>query len=316
MEELAKLAGKDVIDIMAFVTAGQEGNIGDYRVEKGESGIHIWKGDEHVTIPLDWGKDWRSGVRNTAVLEIDGEKHYFINTHHFTDEEWRKMWKFPYTYSPDITDETVALMSTSSKYFIKPEINVSLVQRLFPQASQEVIDALHGKENITLMCDGRMYDIQITEHGVRLISGDVVYNICHGVIIGTSKCLKMELGWKSPDPNTVYFPDRVEHWSLRSDTLFKDETPVQIWSFYIANVVGRNIHDKEDGPSVVYNSGREEWWSGGVLHRIDGPAITDGEEVRYYIRGVDVSDDILEMFGCLPLTCPDEQKVAMTLKWG
>ena len=28
-----------------------------------------------------------------------------------------------------------------------------------------------------------------------------------------------------------------------------------------------------DGPAVVYNDGKTEWWVNGQLHRIDGPAI-------------------------------------------
>lgn len=42
---------------------------------------------------------------------------------------------------------------------------------------------------------------------------------------------------------------------------------------------------REDGPALVYKSGREEWWKNNQLHREDGPAISDTNYKAWAIRG-------------------------------
>jgi hypothetical protein len=41
-----------------------------------------------------------------------------------------------------------------------------------------------------------------------------------------------------------------------------------------------------DGPAIEYINGTKEWYQNGELHRIDGPAIEGGDTVEWYVHGV------------------------------
>ena len=127
---------------------------------------------------------------------------------------------------------------------------------------------------------------------------------------------KVELAWKGDDPSTIYFPDRIEHWELYDDNLSEHYFPPTVYMDYFMNVVGSPFQKKINGPSVIYHKGGEEWWYEGALHRIDGPAATKGRKAWYFIHGKNVTAEVMDMFGYLPRTCTDEQKVVMALKWG
>ena len=44
---------------------------------------------------------------------------------------------------------------------------------------------------------------------------------------------------------------------------------------------------RENGPTVIYSTGDQEWWLNGELHRENGPAIINqnGKEKWYFING-------------------------------
>jgi hypothetical protein len=45
-------------------------------------------------------------------------------------------------------------------------------------------------------------------------------------------------------------------------------------------------YHRDDGPAIIYSSGRKEWWKNGQWHRDDGPAIIrpDGTQ-SWFIKG-------------------------------
>lgn len=47
---------------------------------------------------------------------------------------------------------------------------------------------------------------------------------------------------------------------------------------------------RDDGPSVIYANGREEWYQNGQLHREDGPAIN-----TYRVKNGTKMDNNIEM---------------------
>jgi hypothetical protein len=43
-------------------------------------------------------------------------------------------------------------------------------------------------------------------------------------------------------------------------------------------------YHREDGPAVIYDCGREEWYRHGMLDREDGPAVTNYEDEKYWYK--------------------------------
>ena len=41
----------------------------------------------------------------------------------------------------------------------------------------------------------------------------------------------------------------------------------------------------------VYDGGRVEWWLNGFLHREDGPAVVEGDYQRWFLHGVEYTED-------------------------
>jgi hypothetical protein len=52
------------------------------------------------------------------------------------------------------------------------------------------------------------------------------------------------------------------------------------------------FHSKDNQPAIHYSNGNRFWFSHGVLHREDGPAIKwcDGRD-EYYLKGVKYSEE-------------------------
>mgnify|MGYP003480261348 CR=1 FL=1 len=46
------------------------------------------------------------------------------------------------------------------------------------------------------------------------------------------------------------------------------------------------FYHKEDGPAVVYSHGLEEWFTHGIRHRDDGPALFSSTFQEWYQKGI------------------------------
>jgi len=44
-----------------------------------------------------------------------------------------------------------------------------------------------------------------------------------------------------------------------------------------------------DGPAVI-NGDRLEWWADGKLHRTDGPAVIDGDRLEWWVDGKEYTE--------------------------
>jgi hypothetical protein len=48
---------------------------------------------------------------------------------------------------------------------------------------------------------------------------------------------------------------------------------------------------RDEGPAVIYTNGIVSWWQDGQLHRIDGPAVERGSQGRWFLFGVEYTED-------------------------
>ena len=71
---------------------------------------------------------------------------------------------------------------------------------------------------------------------------------------------------------------------------------------------------REDGPAVIYSSGKQEWWVYGILHRINGPAIiySSGSQ-HWFVDGYRCRDN--KSFQ-VAAKLTDEDMLMITLKYG
>lgn len=70
---------------------------------------------------------------------------------------------------------------------------------------------------------------------------------------------------------------------------------------------------RENGPAVLYKQGYQEWWRNGKLHREDGPAIisSDGTEEWFLNYKIYTFNDYVHK-----LQLDDAQKAALILEYG
>jgi len=66
---------------------------------------------------------------------------------------------------------------------------------------------------------------------------------------------------------------------------------VNLYNGTVFYIKGTKLLHREDGPAVIFNNGKKEWWINGKRHREDGPAIEfpNGDEMwalegRYYSK--------------------------------
>ena len=72
----------------------------------------------------------------------------------------------------------------------------------------------------------------------------------------------------------------------------------------------------EDGPAIILDSGRKDWYVNGGRHRNDGPAVelAEGSTVRYqwwWANRPESFDD-----WCIKAGVSDEQKLLLKLQYG
>lgn len=65
-------------------------------------------------------------------------------------------------------------------------------------------------------------------------------------------------------------------------------------NFYV-NHLGQ--YHREDGPAIIYPSGRKDWYLRDKLHRLDGPAVEAGKDTHlkidsWYINGVKYPNEL------------------------
>jgi hypothetical protein len=80
------------------------------------------------------------------------------------------------------------------------------------------------------------------------------------------------------------------HW--RKFTKFETSNSfIGIGLSIIFHYANKTIHN-ENGPAVIWNTGRIEYWIRGKIHREDAPAVIDGDNsVEYYKYGRIHNDD-------------------------
>ena len=66
---------------------------------------------------------------------------------------------------------------------------------------------------------------------------------------------------------------------------------VSLYNAIVFYIKGTKVPHREDGPAIIFNNGKKEWWINGKRHREDGPAIEfpTGDEMwalegRYYSK--------------------------------
>lgn len=68
------------------------------------------------------------------------------------------------------------------------------------------------------------------------------------------------------------------------DPLLRDFTGVVLQQDYKSWFVDGKYH-REDGPALIWRSGRREWWIKDRRHRKNGPAIVDKNYRAWYVNG-------------------------------
>ena len=67
---------------------------------------------------------------------------------------------------------------------------------------------------------------------------------------------------------------------------------VSLYNAIVFYIKGTEVPHREDGPAIISNNGKKEWWINGKRHREDGPAVEwpDGSKC-WYVNGKSHRED-------------------------
>lgn len=71
---------------------------------------------------------------------------------------------------------------------------------------------------------------------------------------------------------------------------FEGHCYVEKWAAQYWIKKGKILH-RDDGPAAVFDNGDKTWVINNLFHRLDGPAMFNGDEITYYISDEKIGEE-------------------------